>query len=363
MENAKVSVCIITYNQERLIAQAVESVLAQETNFPFEIVVGEDCSTDRTRSILIDLARRNPQTIRLRLPPENTGMCRNFAGTLQDCTGQYVAVLEGDDYWTSPHKLQKQADALDDHRDWAICFHPVRCIHDDETTPSRLFPDNWTRDEATLDDLFEENFMGTSSVMFRNRLFAELPPWFFDVKVGDWPFHMLNAAHGKIGFLPDVMAVYRLHAGGIWSQQSFSSRLAATFDMFSVVDHHFQGEYRRQIDRYRIGQVAKLAEELENVRRAVGQLQIATSELRTHSDHLEAERRSLSGANAAMREANAALHNANTILDSANRGLQDECKTLRESYAFRLGSLLTRPAGRVRRALRSVLKRGQSSRP
>ncbi len=110
MGDIKVSVCMVTYNHARYIAQAVESVLAQRTDFPIEIVVGEDCSTDGTRGILVDLARRNSQTIRLRLAEYNQGGSSNFFGTLAACRGQYVAMLEGDDFWSSPDKLQKQVD-------------------------------------------------------------------------------------------------------------------------------------------------------------------------------------------------------------------------------------------------------------
>src|SRR3954463_2980222 len=112
MDDIKVSVCMITYNHARYIEQAVESVLAQRTDFPIEIVIGEDCSTDGTRGVLVDLARRNSQTIRLRLAEHNQGGSTNFHGTLAACSGQYVALLEGDDFWSSPYKLQKQVEAL-----------------------------------------------------------------------------------------------------------------------------------------------------------------------------------------------------------------------------------------------------------
>src|SRR4051794_3890726 len=119
----KVSVCMITYNHERFIEQAVASALTQATSFEYEIVIGEDCSTDRTRNILIELQRANPDKIRLLLPEHNLGAQRNFVQTLDMCRGQYIAYLEGDDYWTSSAKLQQQVDFLDQHADFAICFH------------------------------------------------------------------------------------------------------------------------------------------------------------------------------------------------------------------------------------------------
>ena len=96
----KVSVCMITYNHERFIAQAIESVLMQETDFRVELVIGEDCSTDGTRAIVREFGERFPERIRLLLPEHNLGMMPNFVATLSACRGQYVALLEGDDYWT-----------------------------------------------------------------------------------------------------------------------------------------------------------------------------------------------------------------------------------------------------------------------
>src|SRR6476619_5802800 len=117
-----------TYNHERYIAQAVESALSQRATFPIEIVIGEDCSTDRTPEILRGLAEQHPDTIRLKLGERNIGGKANFLATIGRCRGQYVAMLEGDDYWTCADKLQRQIDALDAHSEWAICFHPCACL-------------------------------------------------------------------------------------------------------------------------------------------------------------------------------------------------------------------------------------------
>jgi glycosyltransferase involved in cell wall biosynthesis len=106
----KVSVLMITYNHEKFIAQAIDSILMQQTDFEYEIVVGDDFSKDRTRAILDNYKKKHPSKIKLLFPDRNLGMHRNFIQTLNSCQGQYVALLEGDDYWTSPYKLQKQVD-------------------------------------------------------------------------------------------------------------------------------------------------------------------------------------------------------------------------------------------------------------
>ena len=127
----KVSVHMITYNHEKFIAQAIESALMQQVDFDYEIVIGEDCSTDRTREIVVAYQQRHPDKIRLLLHEQNVGVSLNDIRVYRACRGEYVAWLEGDDYWTSPHKLQKQADFLDSHPACSACFHPVTVFFED----------------------------------------------------------------------------------------------------------------------------------------------------------------------------------------------------------------------------------------
>lgn len=227
-ENPKVSVAMLTYNHERFITQAVESALAQQTEFPFEIVIGDDASQDDTRSILLALQRQHPTPINLLLHDPNIGGLRNLAQVLEACRGDYVAILEGDDYWTDAHKLQKQVDYLDAHPEIAICHHDAITVDDN----GRSSPGSWhqgkTRQRETLDELLRGNFIVTCTVMFRNHLFPTFPAWFFDVKIGDWPLHMLNAQHGDIAYLNEVMGAYRVHEDGIWSTKSHLDRISGS---------------------------------------------------------------------------------------------------------------------------------------
>src|SRR6267378_159018 len=122
----KLSVVMVTYNHERYIAQALSSVVAQRTNFDFEIIVAEDCSTDGTRAIVMDFARRYPGKILPLLRERNLGMMRNFKEALAASSGSYVALLDGDDYWIREDKLQAQVDFLDSHPDHAVCCTRVQ---------------------------------------------------------------------------------------------------------------------------------------------------------------------------------------------------------------------------------------------
>lgn len=117
-----VSVNMITYNHAPFIAQAIEGVLQQKTNFPFELIIGEDCSTDGTREIVFEYQKKYPQIIRVIMSDQNVGAKINSRRTKKACQGKYMAYCEGDDYWHSPHKLQKQVDYFESHPECGLVF-------------------------------------------------------------------------------------------------------------------------------------------------------------------------------------------------------------------------------------------------
>jgi glycosyltransferase involved in cell wall biosynthesis len=222
----KVSVCLITYNHERYIARALQGVAEQQTDFPFDIVIGDDASSDGTRDAVVEFVEGAGVPCRL-LPEEGRlGITRNLGRTLDACQGDYVALLEGDDYWTDRQKLARQVRLLDRDPGVAACFHSV-CTVDDEgrQTPARPWP-RLRRSRLSVDDLLVRgNFLPTSSVVFRNRLFGSLPGWYFDHWIGDLPLHALNALHGCLAFIDAAMGAYRIHAGGAFSVTSQAVRV------------------------------------------------------------------------------------------------------------------------------------------
>jgi glycosyltransferase involved in cell wall biosynthesis len=217
----------------------------QQTDFAVELVIGEDCSTDGTRAIVQDYGRRHPERIRLLLPEQNLGMMRNAVATFAACRGQYVAILEGDDYWTDPSKLQNQVDFLDAHPDCAICFHNVTVMPEDGNRLPWLHCPPDQKAISTLEDLLQRDFLPTLSVMFRRGLFGEFPAWYLTMGVGDWPHHILNAEHGDIGYLNEVMAVYRKHRGGVYASRSYDRRFDDVVRMYDALSPHFDHRYDR----------------------------------------------------------------------------------------------------------------------
>ncbi len=210
----KVSVVSITYNHEAYIREALDGFLAQETDFPVEIIIADDASTDQTPAILQEYAQRHPTLVRPILRPENVGITANLTEALSAARGQYLALCEGDDYWTDPRKLSKQVAFLDRHPETTVCFHPVRTTWDDGRADDSEFPPaSWRRD-LTVDGLLKRNFIQTNSVVYR-RLdrYDDIPP---DALPLDWYLHLRHAMRGGIAKLPETMSVYRRHAQGVW---------------------------------------------------------------------------------------------------------------------------------------------------
>jgi glycosyltransferase involved in cell wall biosynthesis len=253
----KVSVLMITYNQDQFVGQAIESVLGQEVDFEYELVIGEDCSTDRTREIVTSFGAKFPDRIRLLLPKSNLGMQENFKTTLAACSGQYVAVLEGDDYWTSSLKLKRQVEFLDRHSDCAMCFHSV--VRSSPGQPESILPaSRYNQDRYTTRDLLVENFIPTCSVMFRRGLFGELPDWIGTLICSDWPVHILNSESGSVGYIKQTMGVYRVHSGGVWSGRTSDQRVIDHVTFYEVIDAHLKFKYHRVIRQHASAQLFKM---------------------------------------------------------------------------------------------------------
>jgi glycosyltransferase involved in cell wall biosynthesis len=268
----KVSVLIVTYNQAAFIEQAVRSALTQDTTFATEVIVADDASTDGTRLILERLAGQHPDTLRLVTHDTHVGVHQNCVDGYVLGSGEYLAMLNGDDYWISPYKLQRQVNFLDRHAECAICFHNVLTVHD-QGDAEALACSSGQKAFSGVEDLLVENFMATSSVMYRHGLVREFPEWVRPLMTWDWALHLYHTQYGRIGYLADTMAVTRRHAGGLWNGASTRERSDATVAMLEQVNRHFQGKYdatiRASIARWR--QVCTFEQLRESVKRLEGE--------------------------------------------------------------------------------------------
>ncbi|WP_242034424.1 glycosyltransferase [Dysgonomonas sp. BGC7] len=242
-KNIMVSVSMITYNHEKFIAEAIEGVVMQKTDFPFKLVIGEDCSTDSTREICIEYQKKYPDIIRLRLPETNQGMMLNWINNISSGQGKYIALCDGDDYWSDPYKLQKQFDFMEAHPDFALCSHKVHtlmCGHLDENIEME-------RDVLTTEDILAKDWgLLTASIFFRKEA-HKTPDWYYKVKNGDYALQLIVSLSGKIKFLPDYMAVYRQHLGGMSSTLKPLNQTAWMLFLLDEFNKYTSNQFKKTI--------------------------------------------------------------------------------------------------------------------
>lgn len=245
----KVSVCMITYNHEKYLKQAIDGVLMQKTNFDFELVIANDNSPDTTVSIIEEYRSSHPNGHKIKFlnNKTNLGMMPNFIQALENCSGEYIALCDGDDYWTDENKLQKQVDLLDKNTDLAICFHPVNIDND-----GTILKDTITKKVAsitTIYDLVKGNYIHTCAAVYRNHLFEKLPDYFHKAPVGDYFLHLLNSRHGSIYCIDEIMANYRVHGTSYWSSKKQTERSEIWIAFLTGIMPNFDGEIQHKLKK------------------------------------------------------------------------------------------------------------------
>jgi len=252
-----VSACLIAFNQEQYIAAALDSAINQQLSFPYEIIVADDYSSDRTREILMEYQTRHPSLIRLIFNERNLGATKNTANLISHARGKYIATLDGDDFWTSSLKLQKQVDFLEKNPDCVICFHGCNILRDGELKHHHLPVPQFRRERSTMMDyIIFDSFIPSCAVMFKNRLFSEFPTAYFATRgINDWPLYVLLTQYGDIGYIDESMCTYRQAS----SVNSFSSKSTEKILKNAIVlnksfNYFFQMRYRnifiKKISKY-----------------------------------------------------------------------------------------------------------------
>jgi len=247
-----VNIVMPTYNHEKYVAQAIESVLAQKTEFDWKLMVGDDCSTDGTQEIVRAYAEKHPGKIEFLFSEKNLGLShpdRVSLKLLNQCTSKYVGILDGDDYWTKPYRLQKLVNFLESHVECSVCFHNAEMFYEDGSQPpSNLRPAN-QKEISTLEDIITGTVPIPCAALFRNHLLGALPACFYTVTNGDWMLFVLLAEHGDVGYINEVMAAYRMHPHGIWSKLGARRRLEEHIKTYRTMDSHLKYKYGRLISK------------------------------------------------------------------------------------------------------------------
>ncbi|MDQ2974211.1 MAG: glycosyltransferase [Acidobacteriota bacterium] len=242
-----VDIIMPTYNHVAFVGKAIESVLAQQTDFGYRLLIADDCSTDGTQKVIREYAERHPDKIQVFCAPVHLGPLHKERLSLRlftDSPAKYIHFLDGDDYWTSEHKLQKQVNFLEEHPECSLCLHDVtRIFEDGSIPPHKMYPSD-QKEYSTLEDVLTAGvFPLPCGTLFRNGYFRELPDSFHTVLNGDWMFSVIAGRHGDFGFLNEAMAVYRVHSQGIWSRLDRLEGIKNHIKTYQAINRYLDFKY------------------------------------------------------------------------------------------------------------------------
>lgn len=256
MKQPLVTVTITTFNLEKFIRQTIESCLIQIVDFEFNIVVSDDGSTDATTSIVEEYVNKLPDKISL-IKSEHIGKMPNFIRSLQAANGKYVALCDGDDYWTDPLKLQKQVDFMENNPDFTACYTNSMVIN--EVTGEQKIAKSRVWDVATTLELLDHNDFNpdgvamspghTSTFMYRNFLVKEYPKWMYGDIMTDFPLYMIVSKYGKAKFINEITSVYRHHPKGVSTlYYTFEKNNRTRIHVLKCVNQYFDYKFRKKIN-------------------------------------------------------------------------------------------------------------------
>lgn len=259
VEKPLVSICSITYNHEKFIEECLDGFLMQETNFPFEILIHDDASTDKTADIIREYEAKYPDIIKPIYQTENqfSKGIRTMNPTFNypRVKGKYIALCEGDDYWTAPDKLQKQVDFLEVNAKYSACTHNTKIIYaEDKEKKDELVVASSDKETYTIEDFSKgEAYFHTTSVVYRNIFNGKIPKKFINEFSGDWLWLLLHSEKGPIKYINEVMSVYRIHEKGVWTSlgeiKQKTRNLKAILLFNKIFDYKYEENFLKMFTR------------------------------------------------------------------------------------------------------------------
>jgi len=269
---ARVSTIIPTYNQEAFIGATIASAVAQLGDFDHEIVISSDGSTDRTRDIVDQWRRRHPGLIRDVGEDSNVGLSGNFRRLLTSATGDYIAILEGDDLWVSPDKLARQFDFLRKNEDCSMVFSQITVRQYPAGTDSFLpRQTGLTKNKLDGADFLAEPTMNLianmSSCFLGGDIARSLPERMFQGRFNEIALAFHYEQRGKIGFIAEPMSIYHQHSGGVWTGSSREEQLRSGLEtrrmVLDVADPKYHREIHAIMEEKYLAPLAQLAQSHE----------------------------------------------------------------------------------------------------
>jgi glycosyltransferase involved in cell wall biosynthesis len=255
-------VIMLAYNHEHFIGEAIQGIIIQKTSFRFRLLIFDDCSQDKTKDIIDKHCTHNNinLTIEYFRNKVNIGASENGKQALESVSSKYIALCEGDDYWTDPYKLQKQVDFLEANEDYSMCFHEVDILRDNVKIGKYS---NLLKDTLTTEDFFDRHIVASCSMLFRNIIV--FPSWTYRISSGDKLIIFLLSLKGKIKFINETSGVYRLHAGGIHNSHYGIKKVYDMSVLLNLINDYTSGKYEEyckkslmyEIDAHIISKIPK----------------------------------------------------------------------------------------------------------
>lgn len=257
-----VSISCITFNHAEYLRDALDSFVMQETDFPIEILVHDDASTDGTIDIIREYTAKYPD-IMVPMYEEHNRYSQgisNISGVFNfpRARGRYIAMCEGDDFWTDPHKLAKQAAYMEAHPECSLCCHSAGIVSEDRAfrTSDSIRPFEASGTVPPERIISKKENIATASLFFRTEYAKQLPKWYFDCSVGDIPLQLAMLTHGNVYYFDEIMSMYRMGRAGSWGQSMEDSKAREKWErhfedmrkLYMAFDADTEGRYAGAVD-------------------------------------------------------------------------------------------------------------------
>ena len=256
----KLSVFVVTYNQEKYIRQCLDSILMQKVDFDYEVVIGEDHGTDGTRVICEEYAAKYPQ-IRLLPLKERLGIARNWQRVLSECCGEYIAMCEGDDYWTDIYKLQRQVSFLEGNADYVMSFHDATIIDENNNIISESKQGDCKRDISSI-ELLKGNHPSTQTVVFRQSALPQILETMrngYRYNNGDTVLFTMLGKYGSAKYQPEISnSVWRNHSTAAWSAICNIEKDISSYHTYSFLQKQYHNELKKNFLNARLNKLSRI---------------------------------------------------------------------------------------------------------
>lgn len=259
------SVVMITYGHEQFIGESINNVLSQICNFDIELIIANDKSPDHTDDIIQSILKNHPNSswIKYIKRESNLGIMPNFSDALIKTNGKYIAICEGDDYWTDNNKLQKQVDFLEANNDYSLYVHNAIVQYDDSQRKEHFFNNLKESKELYINDIAYNWIIPTASMVFKREVIDDLPTWFSSIYSGDLTLSLLSINKGRIYFSNEVMSVYRVTFNGSSASSVYKDKIEFVYSQHIKLFTYFNEFSNFKYNTTIVKKIVSLRKEIE----------------------------------------------------------------------------------------------------